>query len=120
MAPSSAPKRSSEARICIDSTIPTAKPDTAIRGSKRQPISYSWRAVSLISKGGRNISRSARPANTTAYPAPARGVTMNVRAKPGICSKCTPKSCDAPIGNTNTIVRRAEAAGKPIVLLYLS
>ena len=35
----SAPKRTSEARVCIDSTMPTAKPDTAMSGSERQPIS---------------------------------------------------------------------------------
>ena len=35
----SAPKRSSEARVCIDSTTPMAKPDVAISGAERQPIS---------------------------------------------------------------------------------
>ena len=35
----SAPKRSSEARVCIDSTTPTAMPATAINGTERTPSS---------------------------------------------------------------------------------
>ena len=35
----SAPKRSSDARVCIDSTTPTASPDTAMSGADRSPSS---------------------------------------------------------------------------------
>ena len=35
----SAPNRSSEARVCIDRTTPMAKPELAMRGTERQPIS---------------------------------------------------------------------------------
>ena len=35
----SAPKRSSEARVCIESTTPMAKPEVAMSGTDRQPIS---------------------------------------------------------------------------------
>ena len=35
----SAPNRSSEARVCIDSTTPTATPETAISGADLQPNS---------------------------------------------------------------------------------
>ena len=37
----SAPKRASEARVCIESTTPIAKPLTAISGTERQPSSKS-------------------------------------------------------------------------------
>ena len=42
----SAPNRSSEARVCIDSTTPTAIPETAISGAERSPSSNSCRMVS--------------------------------------------------------------------------
>ena len=35
----SAPNRSSDARVCIDRTTPTAIPDTAISGAERRPSS---------------------------------------------------------------------------------
>ena len=57
----SAPNRSSDARVCIDSTTPIANPELAMRGTERQPISYICRASSPPSYGGRTTSRSARP-----------------------------------------------------------
>ena len=42
----SAPKRSSEARVCIDSTTPMARPEVAMSGVDRQPISKTWRTIS--------------------------------------------------------------------------
>ena len=35
----SAPNRSSDARVCIESTTPTAMPETAISGADRSPSS---------------------------------------------------------------------------------
>ena len=35
----SAPNRSSEARVCIERTTPTAMPETAISGAERRPSS---------------------------------------------------------------------------------
>ena len=35
----SAPKRSSDARVCIESTTPIARPELAMSGTERQPIS---------------------------------------------------------------------------------
>src|SRR5262245_13056763 len=65
----SAPNRASDARVCIDSTTPTAKPAAAMSGVERHPSSNNWRSVSLTSNGGRNASLIARPANTPQSPA---------------------------------------------------
>ena len=42
----SAPNRSSDARVCIERTMPTAKPEVAMSGSERQPTSKSCRITS--------------------------------------------------------------------------
>ena len=55
----SAPKRSSEARVCIESTTPTAMPETAISGAERRPSSKSWRTVSRNSNGGERLAGGA-------------------------------------------------------------
>jgi len=65
----SAPKRSSEARVCIDITTPTARPDSPISGAERSPSDAICATISWISNGGRKASRSARTPKKPISPA---------------------------------------------------
>jgi hypothetical protein len=58
----SAPNRSSEARVCIESTTPMASPDVAMSGSERHPTSCRWRShlAGLVRRPPR-VPQGARP-----------------------------------------------------------
>ena len=103
----SAPKRSSDARVCIDSTTPIAKPDSAISGSDRQPISKTWRQVSLNSYGGRNASQSARaPKSATSPTHASRPSTSSAEAVQHARPLCNGRASE-----TRLTISRAGRAG---------
>src|SRR5688572_5657981 len=73
----SAPKRSSEARVCIDSTTPTDRPAVATSGIDFQPISNVCLAISRNSYGRRNASHKARAPKRETSPTHARPERMS-------------------------------------------
>src|SRR4029453_7768792 len=92
----SAPKRSSDARVCIESTTPTAKPDTAMSGAERRPSSYSWRTVSLNSYGGVKISRAALARKSETAPTAASRVMTALSWRSAITS--VEAASEGPLG----------------------
>src|SRR5205085_9681526 len=75
---------SSDARVCIDSTTPTAIPEMAMSGAERNPSSKIWRIVSRASNGGTKVWRAARRANSDASPNVARNATTADWTRSGI------------------------------------
>ena len=74
----------------MDITIPTENPATAMSGADREPMSYNWRSISFVSKGGRQASRRARSPKRPTSPAQASPATTKAPMRSII--HCTPKS----------------------------